>query len=263
VTSVPSPLAIVPALPREDADLDSVLRCLVSLQASAPAAGVLVVAQQDSDPKLAGMLAIAAQELGGAFAEAREPGVAAAVNVGLRAVRDAGCDAVIVDPAIELVQPGWLERLLARTDTAGRPAAVAGARLVDPKGLLQHAGYCFSMFSREWYLRHLNGPADLPAALIPVAAPVSGRLQLIRAACLRQVGLYDAEFDAYADLDYCLRVFGAGLECVYEPSAVACWTGAGDPHVAGIPERVGKKSLLRLRNHHRNTDFSPWVAAIL
>lgn len=265
MTSVPSPLVIVPAMPQDALELDRVLRCLVSLHASAPAAEVLVVAHDRADAELAGMLAIAAGELDAGFADADEAGAAAAINVGLGRARAERRDAVIVDPAVELIQAGWLERMLARTDTAGRPAGVVGARLVDGRGFLQHAGYYFSLFSREWCLRHLHGPALLPAALEPCACPVSGRFQLIRAACLETVGLYDQDYGgAYADLDYCLRVFAAGLECVYEPTVVARWNHpAADPHGAGVPEQLAENSLRMLRRRHQHTDFSPWVPAIL
>jgi GT2 family glycosyltransferase len=252
-------------MPQDAAELDLALRCLVSLQASASSVEVLVVAEERADAELSGMLALAAGELGAGFADADEPGAAAAVNVGLERARGERRDAVIVDPAVELIQAGWLERMLARTDAAGRPAAVVGARLVDGRGFLQHAGYYFSLFSREWCLRHLNGPAQLPAALEPCACPVSGRLQLIRASCLETVGLYEVAYGgAYADLDYSLRVFAAGLECIYEPSAIARWNDpAADPHAAGVTEQLAENSLRMLRRRHQDTDFSPWVPAIL
>ena len=112
--------------------------------------------------------------------------------------------------------------MVARTDTQGRPAAVVGARLLYPNGCIQHAGVFFSARTRAFWHRCQYGPADLPEALVPVLCPVTGALQLIRHETLATVGLYDEEYRmAYEDVDYCLRVFESGLQCIYEPSVCA------------------------------------------
>jgi hypothetical protein len=50
---------------------------------------------------------------------------------------------------------------------------------------------------------------------------VSLRLALVRHETLESVGILDPAFaPAYAELDLCLRVFAAGLECVAEPAVV-------------------------------------------
>ena len=51
---------------------------------------------------------------------------------------------------------------------------------------------------------------------------MTGALQLIRHATLEALGLYDESFImGYEDVDYCLRVFAAGQECIYEPAVCA------------------------------------------
>ncbi|HEX8101724.1 MAG TPA: hypothetical protein VF533_03860, partial [Solirubrobacteraceae bacterium] len=195
---------------------------LVSLWSTARDAHGLVV-DHGSAPGLVEQLAVATAELG--YGLERLPAGAnraAAVNAGLAvAVRD-GADALVVDPRVELVAPSWLERMRARTDGAGRPAAVVGARLIDGDGLLEHAGMFFSLLRREFFHRFRFGPANLPEALEPTRCPVSQSLQLIRHETLVAVGRYDEDLDAgYEGVDFCLRAFAAGLECIYEPSAVA------------------------------------------
>src|SRR5919107_1396604 len=119
------PLAIVPAYLREQADLDKLLRCLVSLRTTAPGVIVLVVDDASPSDELAGLAQIAAQELDGVFVRNEENrGFAATVNVGLRYALDEGADGVLVNADIEFSWPGWLEAMQARTDTRGRPAAV-------------------------------------------------------------------------------------------------------------------------------------------
>lgn len=111
---------------------------------------------------------------------------------------------------------------MARTDEQGRPAAVVGARLLYPEGMLQHAGIYFSLPHRGFAHRFALGPADLPEALAPCVCPVSGALQLIRHGALVKVGVYDEAFRmGWKDVDYCIGVFAAGLQCVYEPAACA------------------------------------------
>jgi GT2 family glycosyltransferase len=218
-----TPLAIVPVYLRTAEDLDILLRCLVSLAGTAPQAEVLVVDDRSPAAELVDLLAVAVAELGAELV--RRPmngGFAQTVNVGLaRALRE-GRDAILVNADIEFHEHGWLEAMLARTGTDGAPPAVVGARLLYPNGLLQHAGIYFSLLHRGFAHRFNLGPADLDAALEPARCPVTGALQLIRHECLADVGLYDEAFRmGWEDVDYCLRVFAAGRECIYEPAACA------------------------------------------
>jgi GT2 family glycosyltransferase len=216
-------LAIVPTYLRTAEDLDVLLRCLVSLRVTAPQADVLVVDDCSPAAELVDMIGAAAAELG--IELKRRPvngGFSRAVNVGLRRALDEGRDAMLVNADIEFRRPQWLEPMLARTDTTGAPAAVVGARLLYPNGLLQHAGVYFSKLHRDWGHRFMYGPGDLREALVPCRCPVTGALQLIRHECLADVGIYDEDFRmGWEDVDYCLRVFASGRECIYEPMACA------------------------------------------
>jgi GT2 family glycosyltransferase len=222
MTVPPRPLCVVPARLRTAEQLESLVRCLVSLWGTAGALDAVVVADGPPAPALAEMLAAATSELAVALhVEPQERGTAHAANAGLAAALAQGRDALVAGPDLEFLAPGWLDAMLARTDGEGRPAAVVGARLVRPDRCLEHAGFYFSRLDHGWWPRCAHAPADLPEALRPLQCPVSGSLQLVRHATLTQVGLYDADLGDAADVDLCLRVFAAGLECVYEPAAVA------------------------------------------
>ena len=256
------PLAVVPVYLRTADDLDVLLRCLVSLVQTAPLCRVLVVDDCSPGTGYVDLLAVACEEL--RVELARRPvngGFAKAVNVGLRRALEAGVDAILVNADIEFHEPGWLDAMLARTGTDGAPAAVVGARLLYPNGLLQHAGIYFSLLHRGFAHRFNLGPADLPEALAPVVCPVTGALQLIRHECLAAVGLYDESFFmAWEDVDYCLRVFAAGRECVYEPAACAThaeslFRGRG---VAG-QEDWEQRSMTVLLEKHGSADLSAFV----
>jgi GT2 family glycosyltransferase len=262
--SVP-PLAVIPAYMRAQEDLDKLLRCLTSLRATAPGAIVLVVDDASPDDELAGLAELATQELDGVFVRnAVNSGFAATVNVGLRAAVREGTDAVLVNADIEFGWPGWLEAMQARTDTQGRPAAVVGARLLFPNGTIQHGGIYFSLLNRDFFHRFRYGPGDLPEALVPTRCPVTAALTLIRHECLEAVGVYDEEFGmAYEDVDYCLRVFDSGRDCIYEPAAVASHLEKAfrDKPTERALE-MAERSQRHLWAKHAATDLSPWVPPV-
>ena len=65
-------------------------------------------------------------------------------------------------------------------------------------------------------------------------------------------------------MDYCLRVFEAGVECIYEPAAVALhheslFRGKRSAKI----EALQKQSIVRLLELHGSTDMSPWTPEIL
>jgi GT2 family glycosyltransferase len=266
VSTVRPALCVIPAFVRTEEELDVLLRCLVSLRATAPDAEVLVVDDASPARELVAGLEIACGELRAAFVGKDEnSGFSATVNPGLELALAAERDAVLVNADIEFVQAGWLERMRARTDTLGRPAAVVGARLLYPNGLIQHAGIFLSLLKRDWLHRFQYGPADLPEALVPTRCPVTAALQLIRHETLQQVGLYDEQYKmCFEDLDYCLRVFEAGLECIYEPTVVAThrekfFRGKPDPTVHRWMQESTARMLLLWGRH----DLSRWVPEVL
>jgi O-antigen biosynthesis protein len=252
--------AIVPSYLRKPDELDVLLRCLVSLKSTAPQAMVLVVDDHSPNRDLVANLEAVADEIGvTVVCKDENTGFARTVNVGLELARAEGWDAVLVNADIEFHQAGWLERMLARTDTQGRPAAVVGARLLYPHGLIQHAGIYFSLLRRDFFHRYQYGPAELPEAQHATRCPVTGALQLIRHETLEAVGLYDEGFElACEDVDYCLRVFDAGLECIYEPTACAIhlesfFRGRGRTQEMNAK---GLRSLARLMRKYATTDLT-------
>jgi GT2 family glycosyltransferase len=265
VPPMPPPLAVVPAYLRQHEDLDKLLRCLTSLRTTAPGAIVLVVDDASPGDELAGLAEIATQELDGVFVRNEENlGFAATVNVGLRVALREGADAVLVNADIEFDTPGWLEALQGRADTQGRPAAVVGARLLFPNRTIQHGGIYFSLLNRDFFHRFRYAPAELPEALVPTRCPVTAALTLIRHECLADVGLYDEEFGmAYEDVDYCLRVFASGRECIYEPAAVATHV---EKAFRDRPTQRAREMAERSQRHlwakHATTDLAPWVPPV-
>lgn len=259
-------LCVIPAFVRDDEELDVLLRCLVSLRATAPEAEVLVVDDASPARELIAALEVACEELAVALVSNDEnSGFSTTVNAGLELALHTGRDAVLVNADVEFGERGWLERMHARKDTQGRPAAVVGARLLYPNGLIQHGGISLSMVHRDWVHRFQYGPADLPEALEPTLCPVTAALQFIRHETLAAVGLYDEGYKmCFEDLDFCLRVFDAGLECIYEPTVVAThrekfFRGKADAKIKRWTELSTARMLERWGGH----DLSRWVPEAL
>ncbi len=261
-----APLCVIPSFLRTPADLDLLVRCLVSLWSTAPEAGVLVVDDGSPERSLLEPLAAAVNELGyELIAKDENEGFSRTVNVGLQRALDTGHDAVLVNADIEFTEAGWLDRMLARTDSQGRPAAVVGARLLYPNGVIQHAGVFLSLRTRGFWHRCQYAPGDLPEALVPASCPVTAALQLIRHETLSTVGIYDDGYRmGYEDVDYCLQVFESGRECIYEPTVCAMH------HESVFRSRTNPKldewqraSAHRLYDKWSTTDLSHYVPAIV
>jgi GT2 family glycosyltransferase len=94
---------------------------------------------------------------------------------------------------------------------------------------------------------------------------VTAALQLIRHDTLTAVGVYDEGFRmGLEDVDYCLRVFEAGLECIYEPSVRAYHL---EKYFRSKPsEKVRRwtvESTHRMRVLWGRKDLSRWVPEVL
>src|SRR5262249_13733036 len=102
-------------------------------------------------------------------------------------------------------------------------------------------------------------------ALVATRCPVTAALQLIRWETLDAVGLYDEEYRmCFEDVDYCLRVFEAGLEGIYEPSVRAVhrekfFRGKPSPQV----KQWTLESTRRMKALWGNKDLSRWVPEVL
>lgn len=188
-------------------------------------------------------------------------GFSKTVNVGLRRARDEGRHAVLMNADVEIMTPGWLATWEKTMDDQGRPAAVVGALLMYPNGLIQHGGVYFSLLSRTFDHMWKYSPMDLPDAHVKRNCPVTAAFQFIRHETLMEVGIYDEEFYmAWEDVDYCLRVFQSGLRCVYNPD-VRAWhhemmfRGRPSPKI----QEWQAKSWMRLSTKWKDASFNEMV----
>jgi GT2 family glycosyltransferase len=243
--------------------VDVAARCLVAVWTTArDAAEFVVVGQAGGDPTITAQLHAACDELGFGFG-LTDPrtSLAAGVNPALEEALADGRDAVIVAPDVEPGE-GWLEALLARRDSAGAaPAAIVGGRLLYPNGLIEHAGLQFSLLKHHFIPSYRFGPASLHEARVPRLCPVGPGMVLIRHPTLAAIGLLAEDLPGLELVDYCLRAFAAGLECVYEPSAIGTRNASYFPRKLEDGEKVRalaiEKALLA-----RHDQLARWVAPV-
>ena len=146
-------------------------------------------------------------------------GFAANVNRGLRAA-DPGHDVVLLNSDVVPFR-GWLQCLQYASTYTGT-VGVVGAKLLYPDGRIQYGGTVRNLGAMEWFDHRYrfqpsdHGPSDVEG---PTLAATGAAMYITRAA-IDTVGLFDEQLPmAYEDVDYCLRVWQAGMEVAYEPAA--------------------------------------------
>jgi GT2 family glycosyltransferase len=258
------PLVVIPNYITEKDDLKVLFDGIMSIHKTVPGQTKILVVD-DFSPGQELVDEIERMQAGLEFTLIRRPeneGFSRTVNVGLQQALDEGRDAVLMNADIEIDTPGWVETFRQTQDSFGNPAAVVGALLLYPNGLIQHGGIYFSLLTRDFREMYKYGPGNLPAALKMAITPVTGAFQFIRHECLTSVGLYDPAFRmGHEDVDYCLRVFLSGeRQCVYNPSVRAyhfesMFRGRPSPKI----EEWQQKSWILLANKYANQNFSDLV----
>ncbi len=191
-------------------------RCLETVLATAPGGCEIVVVDDgstDSTPRVLD-----------AFGETIEVvrlvpnrGYAAACNEGAAVAR--GDLLVFLNNDTE-PRPGWLDSLVRHLDEHPA-AAVVGAKLLYPTGVVQHAGVAIG---QDGYPHNLYAglPAEHPAVnrSRPLQA-VTGACMLVRRDAFESAGGFDPGFhNSLEDVDLCLRIGEAGGEVHYCHEAV-------------------------------------------
>ncbi len=210
------PVTIV--IPRyRDADL--VAQCVARIRKTVPRNRVrIVVADDASGPEHLAALS----QIRGIEVVAGETNVGFSANVN-RALIHVGTetDVVLLNSDV-LPETGWLACLQYSTSRA-HDRGLVGAKLLYPDRRIQYGGTVRNLGALEWFdHRYRFKPADWgPSEIGCPTLAVTGACMYITRQALERVGLLDEGFPmAYEDVDYSLRVWRAGMEVRYEPSAV-------------------------------------------
>lgn len=261
-----SALVTIPVFMREPVDFDVTLQTIESIRRTEPNVPLLLVDDHSPVRGLVDELETHAERLAFEIHRKEEnSGFSRTVNIGLQRALEEGRDCVLLNADMECLTADWIGVMERQKDTQGRPAAMVGALLVYPNGLIQHAGIYFSFLTRTFDHRYRFGPMGLPEANVAACCPVTGAFQFIRHSTLRTIGTYDSEFQmAYEDVDFCLRVFDVGLECIYQPRVKAIhheslFRGRADAKI----NEWQSASLRRLMEKHGRTHMGRFVPEIV
>lgn len=260
-------LGIIPTYVTSSGDLEVLRTCLESLRATEPDLSVLIVDDGSPDEELVGAMDQLSDQFKLEFhAKEENTGFARTVNVGLRRALEDDSDAILINADIEFIDAGWVARMEAQeTQDGSGPASIVGARLLYPNGLIQHGGVYFSLLHRCFEHVHKFAPHDLPEAMTAKRLPVTGALQFLRNECLAAVGIYDEDFKlGWEDVDYCIRAFQSGRECIYQPRVRAYhhesyFRARPSPKIEGWTAA----SWAHFCTKYQSTSFAEWVPSIV
>jgi glycosyltransferase involved in cell wall biosynthesis len=131
----------------------------------------------------------------------------------------------LVDDSIEVIAPDWLAEMVSLALQPG--VGAVGARLMDPRRILTHAGVLLGLgVDGVAGHSHRGMPAGREgyggrAALIQSFSAVSSACMVVRKDRYLEVGGFDASRlqEAFADVDLCLRLGEIGLRTLWTPYA--------------------------------------------
>jgi GT2 family glycosyltransferase len=251
---------------------DEVLRCLASLAEHARLPHEAIVVDDGSDDGTP-------EAVREQFPDVRL--VAKQVNEGLVAGRNdalplvRGRFVLMLDSDTE-VRPGSLEALAGVLDTK-QEVGLVGPRLVGSEGELQlscrrYPPLMIPLMRRGPYARLNPDPTahrrhmmkDYDHATERPVVWVSGAAQMWRAELPAKIGPYDTRVSSYGgeDMDWCLRVWGAGLEVRYVPQAeiVHAWQQVTRRNLYGRKSFRALRDWYYLQWKHRRLRRSPRLA---
>ena len=150
----------------------------------------------------------------------REFNFAAKINLGARHAD--GEQLLLLNDDMEVVTPGWIERMAMYAQHPGIGAV--GARLLWEDGCLQHAGIVFEGGLPGHIYRGFGGRYKGYSNGTNVAQnylAVTGACMMTPAAAFERVGGLSTDLPVnYNDVDYCLKLGAEGLRVVYDPDTV-------------------------------------------
>jgi glycosyltransferase involved in cell wall biosynthesis len=154
---------------------------------------------------------------------AQRQGACALRNAAVEAA--AGEVIALLDDSVEVVTPDWLAEMVSLALQPG--VGAVGARLMDRRRILTHAGIILGLGADGVAgCSHRGMPAGREgyggrAALIQSFSAVSSACLVVRKDSYLQAGGFDASHleEAFADVDFCLRLGEIGLRTLWTPYA--------------------------------------------
>ena len=141
-----------------------------------------------------------------------------------RGARLARGDALLfLNNDIEVIEPDWLTEMV--ECLAYSSVGIVGAKLLYPKGTIQHAGVVIGLgeAAGHWYVdADANEPGPMGRlAVRQTIGAVTGACMLVTRPCFQAVGGFDEDVFpiAYNDVDLCMRARHVGFRTIWTPFA--------------------------------------------
>ncbi len=144
----------------------------------------------------------------------------AANNYG--AQRAAGEFLLFLNNDIQALTPDWLEEMVRWAELP--EIGVVGAKLLTPRGTIQHAGVIMGMGAYAGHI-FLEAPGDESGLFGSVNwyrdySAVTGACMMMRRKVFEETGGFDENYDlALSDVEICLRIRARGYRILYTPFA--------------------------------------------
>lgn len=128
---------------------------------------------------------------------------------------------IFLNDDTEVMEAGWIEAML---EHAQRPGVGAvGARLLYPNGSVQHAGVILGLRGPAEHYAGIHGDDlgyyDL-AGVVRNCSAVTAACMMVKRQLFMDEGMFDEALGrSWQDVDFCLRLMGAGYRIVYTPFA--------------------------------------------
>ena len=149
----------------------------------------------------------------------------------------------LLNDDIEVITPNWLEEMVA---FAIKPdVGAVGARLWYPDGTLQHGGVIIGAGGVAGHA-HLRLPKGSPgyfgrAVLQQELSAVTGACLMVRRTVFAEVGGLDEQIAvAFNDIDFCLRLRGAGYRNIWTPFAELIHHESASRGLEDSPEKIAR-----------------------
>jgi hypothetical protein len=144
------------------------------------------------------------------------------VEVVASADRATGEHLLFLDNALRPLDEDWLTALLEYSQQ--EPIGAVGGKILYADGSLKHVGLLLGVNGcvAPAFHRHPQSSLGYWGSAIAVRnySAVSAACMMTRRAVFERCGGFRAEFGRFADVDYCLRLTGAGYRVVFTPHAV-------------------------------------------
>lgn len=209
---------------------DLLKSCIESLfnKTGYPHYEVLVVDGNGTDPAVTRCLETLTSDKVRVLHRPHPYNVSAVCNYAAREAR--GEYLLLLNEDTQIVQPQWLERMLAQ---AVHPeVGIVGARLVSANQRVRHAGVVLGMGSVADHL-HFNLEMDKPgylgrAQIAQYFSAVTAACMMIRRSVYRECGGFDeVNFKTlFNDVDFCLKAGRRGYKTVWTPFATVVHHGS-------------------------------------